>query len=196
LLLALTALVFHVTGLQSGESRQVLGEPQYNDKGDLKRPADYRSWVFVGSNIGLQYRNDVSGTSQRERERPKGMGDFHNVYINAEAYEQYARTGRFPERTMLVMDVYEAKEKEANGIVSQGLFPGKQLRIEIAVKNSRRPDGSKTDWAYYDFPMNQPTAKAFPDAACYQCHLQHAQDDNVWIQFYPSLRMHKQARQR
>jgi hypothetical protein len=119
---------------------------------------------------------------------------FTTSTLNAEAYEHYRRTGKFPDRTMLVMDVYEAKEKESSSIVTKGFFPGNQLRLEIAVKNSRRPDGSKTDWAYYDFPMNQPTAKAFADSACYQCHLKHAEDDNVWVQFYPSLRLHKKAR--
>jgi hypothetical protein len=95
---------------------------------------------------------------------------------------------------MLVMDVYEAKEKEPKDIVSKGLFSGNQLHIEIAVKNSNRPDGSKTNWAYYAFPANQATAKAFPDSACYQCHLKHAEDDNVWVQFYPILRVYKKAR--
>lgn len=196
LLCALTVVIFHATGLQSGESRPRLAEPQYNEKGELKRPADYRAWVFVGSNIGLQYGKHVRETteSEKERRKEKEIGDFHNVYINAEAYEHYTTTGKFPEKTMLVMDVYEAKEKEPMDIVSKGFFPGNQLHIEIAVKNSMRPDGSKTDWAYYAFPTNQPTAKAFPDAACYQCHRKHADDDNVWIQFYPTLRRHQKAR--
>jgi hypothetical protein len=194
LLIALAAVVFQATRLPSGESGLPLAEPQYNDKGELKRPADYRSWVFVGSNIGLQYRKDVSATSQPEKEPRKERGDFHNIYVNAEAYGHYKRTGKFPDKTMLVMDVYEAKEKEPNDIVSNGLFPGNQLHIEIAVKNSKRPDGSRTDWAYYAFPTNQATAKAFPDAACYKCHLKHAGDDNVWVQFYPSLRIYKKVR--
>jgi acetyl esterase/lipase len=161
----------------------------------LKRPGDHRAWVFVGSNIGIQYRKDVSETTDPEkvRRKEKEIGDFHNVYINPQAYEHYTRTGKFPDKTMLVMDVYEAKDKEPKNIVSKGYFPGNQLHVEVAVKNSKRPDGSKTDWAYYAFPPNQPTAKAFPDSACYQCHLQHADDDNVWVQFYPTLRVHAQA---
>ena len=167
--------------------------PQYNDKGELKRPMDFRTWVFVGANIGLQYRKEAPATTEREKERHKDakIGDFHNVYINPEAYEHYARTGKFPDKTLLVMDVYEAKEREPQNIVSKGFFPGAEQQIEVAVKNSKRPDGSKTDWAYYVFPKNQATAKAFPDAACYQCHKKHADDDNVWVQFYPTLRMLK-----
>ena len=63
------------------------------------------------------------------------------------------------------------------------------LHIEVAVKNSNRPDKSKTVWAYYMFGLNQATAKANPDASCNQCHVKHADDDNVWVQFYPTLRM-------
>jgi hypothetical protein len=193
-LIALTAMVYQARRVPSDVSQPPSPGPRYNEKGELRRPADYRNWVFVGSNLGLQYRKDVLETSPSEKERRKERGDFHNVYINAEAYEHYKKTGKFPDPTMLVMDVYEAKEKEPRNIVSQGLFPGNQLHIEMAVKNGKRPDGSKTDWAYYAFPTGQSSAKAFPDSACYQCHLRHAEDDNVWVQFYPSLRLYRKAR--
>jgi hypothetical protein len=167
-------------------------EPQYDEKGDLKRPADFRTWVFVGANIGLAYHSDLPDTTPRKQDQVKkkaGPGEFHNVYIQPAAYEHYLKTGKFPDRTMLVMDVYEARERDAKGIVSSGLFPGAQRRFEVAVKNSKRPDGSKTDWAYYAFDKpEKTTATAFRDAACYDCHLKHADVDNVWVQFYPVLR--------
>jgi len=172
--------------------------PEYDEKGNLKQPTDYRRWVFVGSNIGLQYSKDLAETTRREKDRQQGAksGDFHNVYINPEAYEQYLKTGKFPDRTVLVMDVYEAKEKDPKGVVSGGFFPGAQRRIEVAVKNSKRPDGSKTDWAYYAFPNpSKPSAQgAFKDADCYQCHRKHAADDNVWVQFYPILRRDRKGK--
>ena len=123
------------------------------------------------------------------------MGDFHNVYINPEAYEAYIKSGKFPDKTVLVMDVYKAMDREPKGIVSRGYFPGEQRSIEVAVKNNNRPDGSKTDWAYYAFlnPSKATTARAFPDIACYQCHRKHASDDNVWVQFYPTLRNGKKG---
>jgi len=67
-----------------------------------------------------------------------------------------------------------------------------RLDSKSPVKNSQRPDGSKTVWAYYMFssgvfPSGSGSAPAQPDSACYQCHLEHANDDNVWVQFYPVL---------
>ena len=179
----------HTEPLAAPEVRST--EPQYDAKGDLKRPTDFRTWVFVGANIGLQYHKDLPDTTPRKQDQAKkaGPGEFHNVYIQPEAYEHYLKTGKFPDPTVLVMDVYEAKERDAKGIVSQGLFPGAQRRFEVAVKNSKRPDGSKTDWAYYAFDKpTKETASAFRDAACYDCHLKHADVDNVWVQFYPTLR--------
>jgi len=174
-------------------------EPQYDGNGDLKRPTDFQTWVFVGANLGLRYRKDVQNISHREQDRQKGTasGDFHNVYIRPESYEQYLKSGTFPDLTVLVMDVYEAKERDQQDIVAKGLFPGAQRSVEVAVKNSKRPDGSKTDWAYYVFdPPTQKTAKAFPDRACNDCHRKHASVDNVWVQFYPVLRAEEKAREK
>ena len=165
--------------------------PEYDAKGDLKCPTDFPRWVFVGADLGLRYHDDVPNAKARKQDSPKGgkPGEFHNVYIRPESYEHYVKTGRFPDQTVLVMEVFEARERDAKGIVSGGFFPGAQRRIEVAVKNSKRPDGSKTDWAYYDFDKpTKKTASAFRDAACYDCHLKHADVDNVWVQFYPTLR--------
>ena len=166
-------------------------DPEYDAKGDLKRPAGFRTWVFVGANIGLRYHKDLPDTTPREQDHAKKAepGEFHNVYIRPESYEHYLKTGKFPDLTVLVMDVYESKDRDTKGIVSKGLFPGAHRGFEVAVKNSKRPDGSKTDWAYYDFDKpTRATASAFRDAACYDCHLKHADVDNVWVQFYPTLR--------
>lgn len=196
----LAAVAFYPPGLQSDEPKpkpapnaRAANEPQYNDKGELKRPTGYRTWVFVGSNMGLEYREDAQKDAPPEKaqEKPKKIGNFHNVYINPEAYQHYVKTGKFPEKTVLVLDIYKSEEREAGNIVSEGLFPGRQTGIAAAVKNSARPDGSKTNWAYYDFGLDQAAARAFSDKACYDCHLQHADDDNVWVQFYPTLRKDK-----
>lgn len=172
--------------------------PQYTDKGELKLPADFETWVFVGANMGIEYREAAAKEAPPDKDAGKRVkvGNFHNVYINPEAYAHYAKTGTFPELTMLVLDIYQAEQGEPKSVVAEGLFPGQHKDIAVAVKNSARPDGSKTDWAYYDFPMGQLTAKAFPNKACYDCHLEHADDDNVWSQFYPTLRKHRQGKEK
>lgn len=163
--------------------------PEYQGT-DLKLPRDYRRWVFVGSNLGLRYGKNLRHTTPRESDRVRDdeVGSFHNVYINPEAYAEYLASGTFPVPTILVMEVYEAHQRDAGSVLTHGHFPGALERVEVAVKNDHRPDGSKTEWAYYDFGLASKPAAAFEDAVCYKCHQQHASDDNVWVQFYPILR--------
>jgi hypothetical protein len=169
---------------------------EYNDKGELKRPVGYETWIFVGSNLGIEYGDGAAKDKPAEREtnekkKPGKGANFHNIYINPEAYAHYLKSGKFPEKTVLVLDIFKAEEREPRKIVAEGLFPGAHSGMAVAVKNSARPDGSTTDWAYYDFGLESKAAKAFADKACYDCHLEHADDDNVWVQFYPTLRGRK-----
>jgi len=178
-------------------SGQVLREypvaPQYSDDGDLLLPNDYEGWVFVGSNLGLAYRPDLAVTTAAESARADRRL-FHNIYIHPAAYAHFRSTKQFPDPTILVMERFAAADREPQGIVSAGVFNGARVGLEIAVKNSRRPDRKTTIWAYYDFTdpsdgsKTKPKAAAFEDSDCESCHREHAGRDNVWVQFYPALR--------
>jgi hypothetical protein len=92
------------------------------------------------------------------------------------------------------MDVFAAADKEPQNVVAKGVFNGERIGLEVAVKNSSRPDGRKTVWAYYDFTDRsdpsklKATAPAFPDESCETCNRHRAGVDHVWVQFYPTLR--------
>ena len=171
--------------------------PKYTADGQLLAPAGYEAWVFVGSNLGLAYRRDLpvsTGVEARRADRRADRPQFHNVYINPDAYKRFLATGEFPDPTILVMDRFVAADKEPKGIVTEGVFNGDRRGLEVAVKNLSRPDGLATAWAYYDFTdtsdpsKTRASASAFPDEICESCHRQHASKDNVWVQFYPVLR--------
>jgi Cytochrome P460 len=151
------------------------GAPVYDAAGALLRPEGYAEWVFVGASLGLSYA---------EGAREDGPGEFHNVYLRPESYAAFRRTGQFPERTVLVLELHEAAQKVAPS--RHGQFEGRRIAVEAAVKDSTRfPEG----WAYYGFgDGSKASATAFPRGACFECHRQHAARDNVFIQFYPVLR--------
>jgi hypothetical protein len=172
---------------------------RYNSQGELLRPDGYRTWVFAGADLGLDYsqRDDHSLDSPRKKDEKSDESlPFHNVYIDRAAYEHFARTGEFPDKTMLMLELFESRRKEPRNVVTRGQYAGNRVALEVAVKDRDRPDGSRTPWAYYDF-TGQPgprgrgvreSARAKPDASCYDCHKKHADVDNVWVQFYPTLR--------
>jgi hypothetical protein len=167
--------------------------PRYDANNELLLPKGFETWVFVGSNLGLAYRKDLSEMTAAEGKRMEAQR-FHNIYINPEAYAHFLRTGEFPEPTVLVMEQFAAADKEPKGVLTAGSYNGQRLGLEVAVKNSARPDKVKTPWAYYDFTDQSDPKKAvghapaFPDDACESCHRKHASRDNVWVQFYPHLR--------
>src|SRR5262245_8185327 len=94
-------------------------QPRYEEGNKLVLPEGYRSWIFAGASIGLSYS---------ENARTDGPGRFHHIYLQPEAYDEYRRTGRFPEKTMLVMEVHEPAQKVS--INRQGYFEGERVGLE------------------------------------------------------------------
>ena len=154
-------------------------DPRFTDDNQLLRPNDFREWVFVGSSLAMSYDKEAS----TEEEHPT----FHNIYINPESYREHKTTGRFPERTILAMELFTPGSQES--INRRGHFEDRSVGLEAAVKDSARFAES---WAYFSFDLpdgkRADSAKAFPKAQCWSCHDEHAASDNVFTQFYPVLR--------
>lgn len=186
---------------QTQQSDQAAPGPRYHPNGDLQRPPGFETWVFVGSNLGLGYADWMRSMTTAEARRVEQQ-NYHNVYITPASYAAYVASSTFPEGTMLVMDIYEAANKEIRvpegkrSILNAGTFNGRRRAFEVAVKDSARPnrrdvvgeDRSVGEWAYYPFSPTSTRARANPDGQCYDCHRDHAGDDKVWVQFYPVLR--------
>lgn len=152
--------------------------PKYTQTGRLIRPEGYREWMFAGSNLGMGY---TEGQAQ------PGPMKYHNIYIQREAYRQYRETGKFPDKTMLVMEVLSMGTNES--INRKGSFANQKIGIEVALKDeSKFPE----KWAYFNFigESSKPLADAGPmrKDQCWNCHNQHGAVDNVFVQFYPNLR--------
>jgi len=182
-----TIAVSYAPGQQPSTPR-----PRYAANGDLLAPTGFENWVFVGSNLGLSYDPSLFAMTLREGARSAAGQIFHNIYMDPEAYAHFVATKEFPEPTIFVMEQYLAADRP--GVLAKGVFNGARVGVEVSVKNSRRPDGSTTPWAYYDFtdPADRskmkPSAAAHPDKDCADCHRDHAGPDRVWVQFYPVLR--------
>ena len=147
----------------------------------LIRPDGFERWVLAGASIGLGY----SQPSGADAAAGKVAGMFHNVYIEPSAYEHYVRTGKFREKTMMAMTLYEPGQKVHPS--KQGFFEGEFVAVEFSLKDTERFPGS---WAYFNFGKGAKGSRAvaMPRQACQSCHVQNAADDNVFVQFYPTLR--------
>jgi hypothetical protein len=150
--------------------------PRYDANRNLVLPADYRRWVLIGSSLGLSYSDGAPGEHQM----------FNTTLMEPSAYQHFIEKGTFREGTMFVL-MGQGVGTNATP-ARQGQFATDLHMIEMAVKDSKRVAES---WAYYDF--NSPTgdfratAAPQPKANCFNCHVEHAERDNVFVQFYSLL---------
>ena len=114
---ALTALCFAFAGVGPAARSQNADDPQYAPSGDLVLPSGFETWVFVGSDLGLSYTPGAAAAASAPPPRAPRQ-QFHNVSINKAAYEYFLTNGRFPERTVLVMQVYEAADKPPSDVLA------------------------------------------------------------------------------
>lgn len=147
--------------------------PQYDAKGDLLRPADYRGWEFLSAGYGMNY-NAAAG----------GHDMFTNVFVQRWAYEEFLGSGKWPQKTMFVIDERGADSKAS--INQHGHYQTDLMGLAVEVKDSaHNPD----TWSYYGFEPDGKTAEAMPKGnPCYSCHEAHGAVEHTFVQFYPTLK--------
>jgi len=164
--------------------------PEYSADGALLRPTGFDRWVVVGTSIGLSYSDDAPRD-------PANPGLFHNVYLQPQAFEYYVRTGEFPEQSVFIVTNCPSRPAKGNGDVNRrGFFADATHGLEVSVKDSQRFEGG---WGYFMFhdaeaaPRSPAESKkreavpALPQRDCFDCHAEHARQDNVFTQFYSVL---------
>jgi len=149
--------------------------PQFTSNGELRNPRNYREWIFLSSGLGMTY-GPLGANADRENPT------FDNVYVNPSAYRSFLANGRWPDKTVLVLEVRASQSK---GSINQGgHFQTGLVGIEVHVKDTRLPGG----WAFYGFGKDREAAKPIPaSASCYSCHAEHGEVDTTFVQFYPTL---------
>jgi YHS domain-containing protein len=147
--------------------------PRYTSDGLLLRPANYRDWVFLSSSVGLQYGPGANPANP----------SFENVYVNPSAYNEFAKTGKWPDKTMFVLEIRRSMEKGT--FARGGHYQGEVVTMEAAVKDEARfPE----KWAYFGLGKSAESARAFPKGqGCFSCHNTNGAVENSFAQFYPTV---------
>ena len=164
----------------SSVSAQQPAAPAFTSAGQLVRPLDYRSWVFVTSGLGMTY-----GPAKPADGQPPL---FDNVFVTRDAYNEFLRSGTWPDKTMFIL---EGRRAEANvSINNGGHTQGGLAFMEAAVKDTARFKNTG-GWGYFSFDSRnglvESVAAMPPTASCYACHSANTAVDNTFVQFYPEL---------
>jgi len=149
-------------------------KPQYDAKGELLRPTDYRDWMFLSAGFGMNYSPD-----------PGDHEMFTNVFVQRWAYDEFVKSGKWPEQSMFVIDERDAASRSS--INQKGHYQTDLMGLAVEVKDSaKNPD----KWAYYGFSADGATAGAMPHGnGCWSCHETHAAVEHTFVQFYPTLKV-------
>jgi hypothetical protein len=145
--------------------------PRYTSDNQLLRPDNYREWIYLSSGLGMNYSPAVGGHEM-----------FTNVFVPQWAYQEFLKSGKWPDKSIFVV---EERGSQSKGSINKvGHFQTDLMGIGVEVKDSRFSD----KWAYFNFDDDTKTAKANPKAGCWQCHEDHAAVEHSFVQFYPTLK--------
>ncbi|HYM75527.1 MAG TPA: cytochrome P460 family protein [Candidatus Dormibacteraeota bacterium] len=173
-ILAAIAVAAALLALLAAAPEEKMPKPQYDEKGQLLRPADYREWMFLSAGFGMNYS---PGPDSHEM--------FTNVFVQRWAYDEFVKSGKWPEQSMFVIDERDAASRSS--INQKGHYQTDLMGLAVEVKDSaRNPD----KWAYYGFDADGKTAGAMPHGnGCWSCHDAHAAVEHTFVQFYPTVKV-------
>ncbi len=108
---------------------------------------------------------------------------FDNVFAAPSAYRAFLETGRWPDKTVLVLEV---RHSSSEGSINKfGHFQSGVAGIEAEIKDESRFPGK---WAFFGLSTSAASGKQIPPtASCYSCHATNGAVDNTFVQFYPTL---------
>jgi hypothetical protein len=173
LMLACAATVV-LMGQRTGDPASTAG-PEFKADNQLALPANYREWIFLSSGLGMTYGPAAEANAGR-------APIFDNVFVNPAAYHAFLQSGKWPEKTMFVLEIRSAISK--GSINNGGNYQSDVIATEAEVKDTSRFAGG---WAFYAFGKTSVSTPLSKTARCYSCHSEKGAVDNTFVQFYPTL---------
>ena len=177
LIIGAGAVGFGLAASASSRAEPPPASPRYTADGKMEFPADYRTWIYLSTGLDMAY-TEMSGMDANTH-------IFDSVFVNREAYAAFQKTGTWPDKTVMVLEVRKGAGK--GSINKHGQFQTDKLAAEIHVKDEARFKDTG-GWAFFGFGgSEQPAAKLPTGAGCISCHEAHAAVDTTFVQFYPTL---------
>jgi hypothetical protein len=133
-------------------------------------PTGYRQWAFVKSMVIYSDKNPLFGQ----------FGGMHNLYANAEAMRAYTKGGTFPDGSVIVFDLLEAKDEN-------GAWVGGERKFIGVMRKDRGKYKATGGWGFEGFKGDSRTERMVTDASaqCFGCHQRQKDNDFVFSGYRP-----------
>lgn len=151
-----------------------------DDKGNMHVPAEYRTAY------------QMLGTWAVAADNSPGSKEMHVVYASPGTIAAYRKSGRFPDGTVLVKEVFKTTTKPmTTGTVSSadtlaGWFVMVKDDVGRFPKNKLWGDG--WGWAWFDATDPKKTTSTDYKKDCQTCHVPAQASDWIYTHGYPPLR--------
>lgn len=162
--------------------------PYVDGKGNIMLPADFRStWSHLGTWVVTSRL--AAGLGLSNTAPTPGL---HEVYTQTESFKSYKKDGKWPEGTVLVMEIRTIQWDD----VSTGhvIYAGDISRWFVMIKDTKgRFPGNPNwgeGWGWGLFNASDPKKNISTDfkTDCIDCHEPVKKTDWIHIQGYPSLK--------
>jgi hypothetical protein len=172
-----SVLILLVTGLLSVAWVALAGETPANS--NLRVPSDYRTTY------------QLLGSWAVQGDPGQGAKELHVVYASPGSIAAYRSKGAFPDGTVLVKEVFEARTATmTTGLVSHA---DKLKGWFVMVRDARNSHAGNplwgNGWGWSWFDANNPTKTTSTDykTNCLPCHVPAQPTDWVYVNGYPPL---------
>lgn len=167
-------LLLGISGLLWSQTENAnLGKAQFNDAGQLLKPANLDQWIHLGSNMGQGYSEDTFD--------PSSPGTFRIVEMEPSAYNYFKTHGRYADGTMIGLSFYRPQSKTNPRL--NGFSQGELVSFEIHLIDSAYADGR----AFFNFIKEEQADMIEAGNACVECHREEGEFESTFTQFYPKM---------
>jgi hypothetical protein len=178
--IALASLIFSTafeSQAQAPPAAAALEVARFTAKGELRKPADLASWVFLGTSLGMGYNPGSFNAAN--------PGQFQVVLMEPGAWQHFVKHGRYAPGSMFMLAFYNA-DKQARSINQNGFTQADLTNYEIHLIGA----GADAErHGFYTFSADSRQGQRLPpNNGCVRCHVEHGAFDGTFAQFYPTLR--------
>lgn len=179
ILLIPVLLIMLAASSTRGLAQDNVGMARYSGANELAYPENTDMWIFMGSALGSEYGEEPFD--------PADPGAIGVVTMEPSAYQYFRKHGHYADGTMFLLTFHPALAESSPQL--PGFVQGDLAAQEIHVIDSQRFDEGR---GFYIFPPDAtPGALAgkIPDGSeCVECHMNEAQYNGTFTQFYPIMR--------
>jgi hypothetical protein len=140
------------------------------EKSSVAYPTGFRKWPFVKSMVIYSDKHPLFAQ----------FGGLHHVYANAEAMRALVKGGTFPDGSVLVFDLLEAKDE--NGAYVEG-----RRKLLGVMEKDRARFKATGGWGFEAFKGDSQTERLVTDATaqCFGCHQRQKDNDFAFSGYQP-----------